>query len=271
MKWGLTLGNQPQNFLGAKWIGKFLKKVSDSKKRIWALRILSLSPHYFIFPDAPEYRGMKNDEYLEAVYKDCVVSREDIARILLSKELKKTDEVIDYGCGPGFLAKAVSPFVKKIYGVDISEGAIECAKILHLSENIEYHTATEEGLKNIADESVDAIYSYAVVQHLTDDVFEIVLGNCHSKLKPGGKLILHIQLPDKVWQTEEGWRKDNSISGKVKYKYGLHCFGRTAEEYKNLVSKHGFTEMEIKDIKGFDAKYDEELESQKLLIAYRSK
>src|SRR5688572_21526838 len=65
VKWGVTLGQQPQSFLGASWIRAFLHRVPESKKRIWALRLLSMSPHYFIDPHNPAFRGMSNDEYLE--------------------------------------------------------------------------------------------------------------------------------------------------------------------------------------------------------------
>ena len=74
-------------------------------------------------------------------------------------------------------------------------------------ENFEYLVADEAGLAKIDDETIDAIYSYAVAQHLTDEVFEIVLENCRQKLRRGGKLILHIQLNDGVWQPEKEWRQ----------------------------------------------------------------
>lgn len=255
--------------MGAKWVGAFLKKVSKSKKRIWALRLLSMSPHYFIFPDAPEYRGMSKDEYLEAAFEAVTESRENISQNLLKAQLNKNYKVLDYGCGPGFLAKAASPFVEKIYAIDISAGAIACAKILNSAENIEYLVADEAGLKMIPDKTVDAIYSYAVVQHLTNESLGLVLENCHRILKPDGKLLLHIQLIDEIWQTEKDWKKDTSIKSKIKYNYGLHCFGRTEEEYIENVSKHGFSDVKIEQFEGFAAQYDEELKSQRLLIAYK--
>lgn len=269
IKWSLTLGKEPQNFLGAKWIGKFLARIPESKKRVWALRILDLSPHYFIFPDAPEYQGMSKDEYLEAAFGAIAESRENIYQNLLKVHLEKNYKVIDYGCGPGFLAKAAAPFVENIYGIDISSGVIECAKIVNSAENIEYLRADASGLKAISDESVDAIYSYAVVQHLTNEILELVLENCRQKLKPDGKLLLHVQMPDEIWQTEEDWKKDNSLTSKIKYNYGLHCFGRTQEEYSAIVEKRGFRDVQFEKLEGFDAKYDEELKSQRLLVAYK--
>ena len=267
VKWGTTLGTEPQSFLGAKWIRIFLAKVSDRKKRLWALRILNLSPHYFISPDADEYRNLSNDDYLEAAFNAVTESRVDIYRILLKTHLNKDHQILDYGCGPGFLAKAVSSGVKKIFAVDISAGAIECARILNPAENINYLIANEEGLRTIPDGSCDVVYSYAVLQHLTDDVLDKVLENCRAKLKVNGNLLLHIQLRDDVWQTEEHWINYTSTRGKIKYRCGLHCFGRAEEVYSEFVIKHGFGELQIIGIEGFAAKYDEELKSQRLLIA----
>ncbi len=269
MKWGLTLGKEPQNFLGAKWIGKFLAKVPEKNRRLWALRFVSMSPHYFI-TELPEYRNMSNAEVLEASFESVRESRINIVEKLLKAHLEKDFTVLDYGCGPGFIAKVASDFVKKIYAIDISSGAIACAKIINAAENIEYLQANDEGLSQIPDESVDAVYSYAVVQHLTDKVLNLVLANCRRKLKKGGKLLLHIQLPNDIWKSEADWEKDNSLKGKLKYNYGLHCFGRTEERYCEIVGQHGFGDFQLEKFKGFDAQYDEELKFQRLLIAYKN-
>lgn len=269
LKWTVTLGQGPQNFLGAKWIGSFLGRIPQSRKRAWALRILSLSPHYFIFPDAPEYKGMSNDEYLEASFDVITESRDNIFRLLLKRHLNENDVVLDYGCGPGFLAKAASSSVRQIYAIDISAGAIACARILKPADNIEYLIADENGLGTIPDGSVDAVYSYAVVQHLSDAIFRIVLENCRRKLRPNGRLLLHIQLPDDIWRTEQDWLSDRSFRGKLKFNYGLHCFGRTETQYRNIVEEFGFRNIEFEQLVGFDERYASELRSQRLLVAMK--
>jgi len=212
---------------------------------------------------------MSNQEYLESASAEITKSREDIFDRLLSPKLEPSFTVLDYGCGPGYLAKAVSPNVKRIYAVDISSGAIACAKIVNYAGNIEYHDLSKGGLDQIPDGSVDAIYSYAVVQHVGKAIFETILENCRKKLKLGGKLILHIQFPDDIWKTEEEWVNDVSVAGKVKLNFGLHCFGRTEDEYTELVEKHGFSDTKVELFTGFDAKYDKELESQRILVAYK--
>lgn len=269
VKWSIILGNEPQNFLGARWIPAFLQKVPEKSKRKWALRILNLSPHYFFDGDNPAYKNMKTDQYLETVFQLNAESRREIYQKVLDKHLEKDFTVLEYGCGPGFLAKAVSPFVEKIYACDISIGVITCARILNNADNIEYFTADDEGLAKIEDESLDAVFSFAVVQHLTDEIFELVLENCRRKLKTGGKILFHIQLDDEIWKPEEEWKSDTSLKGKLKYKYGLHCFGRTKEKHEEIISKHGFSIKEFESLKYLGNPNSSDADSQFLVIAHK--
>jgi SAM-dependent methyltransferase len=247
-KWSISLGHGPQNFLGARWVPAFLRRVPASRRRIWALRMLSLSPHYFFDGDNPAYRGMRGREYLETVFRINAESRVEIYEKLLMPELTAESVVLDYGCGPGFLAKAVAPHVKKLYAIDISVGALECARILNPAENIEYLSADDRGLETIPEGSIDVAYSFAVFQHLTDDVLANVLANTYEKLRTGGKLIVHVQLADDMWRTEIDWRRDASLRGRVKFRYGLHCFGRTENEYQRILDRQGFEVLAIRQM-----------------------
>lgn len=267
VKWGATLGSSPQNFLGAKWVRRMLDRAKPEKKHVWALRLLSLSPHYFLNPDDPKYQGLSNDEYLEQVFQESLASRRKIFDHILKERLEPSDVVIDYGCGPGFLAVETSKHVKHLYAIDISEGALACAEVLNNNENLNYVVANEAGFASIPDESVDAIYSFAMIQHIADDIYDIVLENCRKKLKPGGKLILHIQLLNGNWRSEEEWRNDTSISGKLKFKYGLHCFGRSEEAHAERLVKHGFTNPTIFPVVELIEEDFDDVGSQHLLIS----
>lgn len=267
INWSLGLGSEPQNFLGARWIPPFLKKVPEKSKRKWALRFLILSPHYFISRDYPQFKNMSTDEYVEAAFRESVESRVNLYDKLFKDYLHASDTVLEYGCGAGFLAKAAASHVEKICACDISGGAIACADIINKAENIQYLTADEKGLSEIKDESLDAVFSFAVTQHLTDEAFEVVLENSHRKLKPDGRLIFHIQLEDEIWKTEDYWKSDNSLKGKIKFKYGLHCFGRTLEKHKEIVEKHGFSSLEFKSLKYLGNPNSSDADSQYLLTA----
>src|SRR5690349_19147085 len=131
LKWSLSLGRTPQSFLGAKWLRRILDRAPQNKKRIWALRLLSLSPHYFINPDDPKFRGLRGDEYLEKAFQVGVESRQLIYDRIVKPHANPEDVVMDYGCGPGFLSRAIAPHVRQVYGCDISDGALACARVLN--------------------------------------------------------------------------------------------------------------------------------------------
>jgi len=248
VKWGLSLGKEPQTFLSAKWIRVFLNRLSDKKKRKWALRVLALSPHYFIYGEDPENKKLPKDFYLEREFQNTINTRQKLYDLVLKGHLDGEMTVIDYGCGPGVLARIVSGHAKKVYGCDISTGVLDCARILSPAPNLEYVVADEAGLKSIPDGSVDVIYSFAVIQHLSQEIIELVFENCYRKLKPGGKILIHVQMDDNVFGIEEEWKSDTSLKGRIRYRYGLHCFARTPEFFQELLPAKGFSKPEIVEI-----------------------
>jgi SAM-dependent methyltransferase len=265
--WTLASGGRSQVFLGAKWIPRILDRAPAKTKRKWALRILSLSPHYFFDGDNPKYAKMPYSEYLEEAFEVNARSRVPLFEQMLQTEVGRGDTVLDYGCGPGFLAKVVAPHVKTLYAVDISAGAIACAKILNSEPNLNY--LETKGLAAIADGSIDLVYSFAVFQHLTDETADLVLENCREKLRPGGRLVIHIQLLNDKWSSETEWRAETSTYGKVKMRYGLHCFGRTETQIRQLFETRDLT---IDKVQPISSVFDYEVEDAgDQVIVYASK
>lgn len=268
VKWSLLLGRSPQSFLGAKWLRRLLNRAPQNKKRVWALRLLSLSPHYFINPGDPQFIGLTGDAYLEKAFQVGVESRQHIYDLLVKPHVDPTDIVMDYGCGPGFLSRAIAPNVRHVYSCDISDGALACARVLNSAPNLDYVVADSEGLKVIPDGGVDLVVSFALVQHLTAEVLDHVMSIWQKKLRAGGKLLLHVQLIDDVWKTEDDWKSDRSVKGRIKYRYGLHCFGRTEDEYRQALKKHDFSDISVKLVSDLvpSAEFDD-IGSQHLITA----
>ena len=266
-KWVAALGSSPQTFLGAAWVKRVLDRVSEPKKRLWALRLLSLSPHYFFDREDSEYDGLTSDQYLETAFDIGVRSRQIVFDNLLKERLGPQDVVLDYGSGPGFLAKIIAGNVARVYACDISEGAIECARVLNSAPNLTYVLANDEGIASIPDKGIDVIVSFALAQHLSDESLDIVLNNCLKKLKPGGKLIMHVQLLEGDWKSEAEWRSDHSVKGKLKLRYGLHCFGRTEDSYIEKVLSQGFEDVTVTKISNLVSENFDDIWSQHLLHA----
>lgn len=241
----LILGPDRQSFLGASWVSALLGACPQRVQRSVALRLLGLSPHYFFYSEQPGHRNMSKREFLEAEFERNRASREVICDLILRPHLESDYTVLDMGCGPGFLAKHVSAHVRRVYAADISSGVLACARVLNGDDDLRYIESNEQGYSTIADGDLDLVYSFAVVQHITDDVFSALLHTAFTKLKLGGQCLFHIVLDDEVWRSEQQWIEDESLRGKVKYRYGLNCFSRKREHVVDMLSRVGFKVEEI--------------------------
>jgi SAM-dependent methyltransferase len=227
----------PQNYLGARWVRFVLGRYRDPKaRRKAALRLLALSPHYF-YSTKPLWFRM-NELELESARNH--TSREVIANEILGRYLHSTDVALDYGCGPGYLAFVVSEMVAGVVAVDISQGVLECAQALHGAPNIEYVTPD-----HLDTGFVDVAYSFAVMQHLSRGSAELAFRKIAGALKPGGRAVIHVVVDCPGWHSEQEWLQDRSFRGRFRYRYGLHCFKRSFEEYCAIMQPLGFTDIQI--------------------------
>src|SRR6202012_5227673 len=187
-----------QNFLGARWVERFVENAPAATREQVALRFLSLSPHSFYDRDvhAEDTRNRK--------------SRQSLADQLIAPHLPPESRVLDYGCGPGYLAAAVAGTAAHVSAVDISRGVLACARAINGRPNITFTTPDEF---RATGEQVDLAYSFAVIQHLRTEVLQDVLGRLAAAVRPGGAVLLHFAVPDQEqWRTEEQWRADDSLA-----------------------------------------------------------
>ncbi|MBX3298538.1 MAG: methyltransferase domain-containing protein [Acidobacteria bacterium] len=244
----LTVGRRPQAFLDARWIGWTLGIVPERRKRLWAFRLLSLSPHYFIDRKTPENCSLTELAYFEKAAAEWRTSRRQFYDSVLKPRLNGAAAVMDLGCGPGFLSFAIAGEVSSVAGCDISSGALACAQVLNPADNLAYFRIVDNEIDGLLDESVDAVVSLAVIQHLAMDAYRDVLKLCFRKLKPKGRCLLHVQLNEGRWRTEDSWLNDTTLKGKLRYRCGLHNFGRPASEHIAAARAAGFESVAIEPI-----------------------
>ena len=246
-----------QNFLGARWVERFVENAPAATREQVALRFLSLSPHYFYDRDV-HTEDIRNRK-----------SRQSLADQLIAPHLTPESRVLDYGCGPGYLASAVAGQSAQVHAVDISRGVLACARALNGAPNITFSTPDEFRATGTR---VDLAYSFAVIQHLRTEVLADVLGRLAEAVRPGGTLLLHFAVPDEVqWRTEEDWRADGSLANRAKLRYALNCFGRSAGEMSGLVAGSGFTDVTVRPLSGnVTVPGDTDIPHQHLLTARRA-
>lgn len=246
-----------QNFLGAKWVEYVVDSSPSQIRERVALRLLSMSPHYFYDRDIRR-EAERNRQ-----------SRRALADSLVIPYLTRADHVLDYGCGPGYMAYAVAGMVEHVDAVDISRGVLACAKALNSRSNISY---LMPGEFTRCEGTVDLAYSFAVVQHLETQMLADMVSMLARKIRPDGILLLHFAIPGGHggWRTEAQWTADESLVGRAKLRYGLNCFGRSADEMAALVSNAGFVDVVIRPLAGsLTVPGDDDITKQHLLTARR--
>lgn len=246
-----------QNFLGARWVEWMVSHAPEAARERVALRFLSLSPHYFY------------DRDLAAEADRNRWSRQILADELIAPLLTPGARVLDYGCGPGYLAASVARRASHVDAVDISRGTLACARVLNGMPNIAYRMPAEFRASVAA--PVDLAYSFAVLQHLRTDDLLSALDLLAQAVRPGGTLLLHFAVAGELgYRTEGQWLSDRSIAGRAKLRYGLNCFGRSAEEMVDLVTRSGFTDATARTLSKHLAIPGDDIPDQYLLTARRA-
>jgi len=130
--------------------------------------------------------------------------------------------VLDIACGEGYGVDIIAGKAKYVYGVDISNEAINHAKLKYKSSNIEFLTGSVTKIP-LLDSSVDVVTSFETLEHLKDH--NTMLTEIKRVLKSNGILI--ISTPDK-----------KTYSDDLGIKNDFHVKELYHEEFKKLVSTH---------------------------------
>jgi SAM-dependent methyltransferase len=262
LKLYLIQGKDSQTFLDAKWIRFMIGNTPKNYRKTVALNVLALSPHYFLGEKAKTKKS-----FLIREYKRNLLSRQLLYKHVVSKYITPESVVIDYGCGPGFLAKIVASKSKKLYALDISDGVLLCADTINHRENLNYLNVLKNMASSIPDGSVDLIYTFAVLQHVSGKLVDDIFNLFHEKLKEGGKALIQVQLPDPKWKTEDEWTADQSLMGKLKYKYGLNCFSNTLSFYQEKLANNKLKFSSMAEMKELLPYSFDDIYNQQLIIA----
>jgi ubiquinone/menaquinone biosynthesis C-methylase UbiE len=147
---------------------------------------------------------------------------EHLARYKLVKE-RKENTVLDIGCGTGHGSNILSQKFEKVYGVDVSSGAIEIAKKKFHRKNITFlvGSGTEIPFKS---NTFDIIVAFEVFEHIKD--WKAFLLEIKRVTKKNGKI--YISTPN----------KDIYSPGTKKPINPHHFFEMTIPQFKNALEKY---------------------------------
>ena len=193
----LIASSKHHAFLDRAWIPWLFRFTPHGLRRPLARQLLSLSPHYYVYQWTDRYsEECRRGEILRLEHERNAASRREICEKLLSRFLRPNMTVLDFGCGPGFLAREVSAHVAQVIAADVSRGAVACAQQLNRADNLTYVANRQADLSILGDSSVDFLYAFAVFQHLLKGQSVIYFREFARILKPGGTGVCHTVLSD---------------------------------------------------------------------------
>jgi len=106
--------------------------------------------------------------------------------------------MLDYGCGPGALARMIAErYGVQVTGVDISAAMLEIARRDNPHPNVEHHLLDEQMLGFLADGSIDAAMSSFVLINVPDEAgLRAIATEVCRVLRPGGRYVIMDSNPD---------------------------------------------------------------------------
>jgi ubiquinone/menaquinone biosynthesis C-methylase UbiE len=122
--------------------------------------------------------------------------RRIFGRLVALAEVTADDEVLDVGCGPGYLtslAAQAAPAGRAV-GVDVSEPMIEEARRKRASANCSFVVGKAEAL-DLPDASFDVVLSSLAVHHIPEDARARAFAEMFRVLRPGGRVLIADFLP----------------------------------------------------------------------------
>ena len=142
--------------------------------------------------------------------------------LFLRFDMKKSNKLLDVGCGRGDFSKGFKELGLLVSGLDVIKSQSEMLK------DIEIKYANIENDKfPFNDETFDIIFSKSVIEHLRNP--DNFIKEIHRLLKPGGRII--ILTPD--WQSQR----------LIFYDDYTHCHPYTPISLRDLLKIHGFKEV----------------------------
>jgi ubiquinone/menaquinone biosynthesis C-methylase UbiE len=253
----LTMGFPDQKYLGAFYIPLLFQLVPQKYRRNLALNLIAISPHYF-GQHRKSIQNISRRNFLETEHKRMVNDRQSMVERAVKPYINQEMTVLDHGCGPGYLAQAAAQYCRRVIAVDISAGVIACAKEINSQPNITYLTENKsDRLSQVGDSSIDFIYSFAVMLHVTDDVCEQLLKEFFRVLKPQGRVICEFRLesPENKNLAIEGSGKKKSLFQRVLDKYTLRVVNRPLEKIERFMQNSGFEIVSFSENPGYSNGY----------------
>lgn len=105
---------------------------------------------------------------------------------------KQRELALDFGCGVGRLTRALAAHFERVIGIDVSPSMIATARELNADvAQVEFRENASPRIENVADASVDLIFSLITLQHIPTALAAGYVEEFFRVLAPGGVAVFH--------------------------------------------------------------------------------
>ena len=107
----------------------------------------------------------------------------------------RTQTVLEIGCGMGRMTDRLAELYGAVIALDVSPEMLDRARrALSARKNVSYVLGAGSDLSGVADESVDAVFSYIVLQHVPTVAGQLeYLRETRRVLRPGGVAAIQVR------------------------------------------------------------------------------
>lgn len=101
--------------------------------------------------------------------------------------LSTSGTVVDLGCGTGRYLPILLEQANKVYAIDASDEMLQQLRNKHKSPKLEVrHDEADRGLEALTPDSVDAVFSSLLIDHVTGNRLSDIFRRAHKALRNGG-------------------------------------------------------------------------------------
>jgi len=156
--------------------------------------------------------------------------------MISAENLSKDSFILEIGCGYGRETKPLCEISDNVYGIDISDSALELTKKHVPTVNTKSYDGLNVPFEN---DMFDFIYSCFVMQHMAKKSVRILLKDALRTLKPTGHMLIEFYQCDRN-KTDRDW-----MSGGVE---GMYNNSFSLNDIENIFKEIGGKIVEINSV-----------------------
>ena len=122
-------------------------------------------------------------------------------------------DVLDLGCGNGYLSRSLAAQHARVTAVDGSSRMIKNAKARDRGSGVRYLRSDAGDLKRLPDSEFDLVFANMSLMDMTDASAERAVGEVARVLRDGGKLVASICHPCFDVMSNSGWAAEKAFGG----------------------------------------------------------